>query len=132
VLDVEPAKYFVRVTRREKRARQCARGKVVCPALAPRIIEKGLVSDAIAVAMVIGKYSDHLLLYRQESMLLREAGVEIGRATMTGWMMEIGAMARPVCAGMGRDLLAGGYLQADETTVSVQTHEKRGENHRAY
>jgi len=59
VLDVEPAKYFVRVTRREKRARQCARGKVVSPALAPRIIEKGLVSDAIVVAVVIGKYSDH-------------------------------------------------------------------------
>ena len=44
----------------------------------------------IVVAMVIGKYSDHLPLYRQESMLLREAGVEISRATMTGWLMEIG------------------------------------------
>jgi len=132
VLDVEPAKYFVRVTRREKRACKCAQGKVVSPALAPRIIEKGLVSDAIVVAMVIGKYSDHLPLYRQESMLLREAGVEISRATMTGWMMEIGAMAQPVCGGIRRDLLAGGYLQADETTVSVQTHDKRGENHQAY
>jgi len=30
VLDVEPAKYFVRVTRREKRACKCAQGKVVC------------------------------------------------------------------------------------------------------
>jgi len=132
VLDVEPAKYFVRVTRREKRACQCARGKVVSPALGPRIIEKGLVSDAVVVAMVIGKYSDHLPLYRQESMLRREAGVEISRATMTGWMMEIGEMAQAVCAGMRRDLLAGGYLQADETTVSVQTHDKRGENHQAY
>ena len=47
-------------------------------------------------------------------------------------MMEIGEMARPVCGGMRRDLLAGGYLQADETTVSVQTHDKRGENHQAY
>lgn len=132
VLDVEPAKYFVRVTRREKRACKCAKGKVVSPALAPRIIEKGLVSDAMVVAMVIGKYSDHMPLYRQESMLLREAGVEISRATMTGWMMEIGEMAQPVCNGIRQDLLAGGYIQADETTVSVQTHDKRGENHQAY
>lgn len=132
VLDVEPAKYFVRVTRREKRACKCAKGKVVSPALAPRIIEKGLVSDAIVVAMVVGKYSDHLPLYRQESMMWREAGVEISRATMTGWMMEVGEMARPVCNGIRRDLLAGGYIQADETTVAVQTHDKRGENHQAY
>lgn len=132
VLDVEPAKYFVRVTRREKRACKCAQGKVVTPALAPRIIEKGLVSDAIVVAMVMGKYSDHLPLYRQESMLLREAGVEISRATMTGWMMEIGDMAQPVSGGIRMDLLAGGYIQADETTVDVQTHDKRGENHQAY
>lgn len=132
VLDVEPARYFVRVTRREKRACKCAQGKVVSPAPAARIIEKGLVSDAIVVATVVGKYSDHLPLYRQEAMLRREAGVEIGRATMAGWMMEIGEMARPVCEGIRRDLLAGGYIQADETTVSVQTHDKRGENHQAY
>jgi transposase len=132
VLDVEPAKYFVRVTRREKRACKCAKGKVTSPALAPRIIEKGLVSDAIVVAMVMGKYCDHLPLYRQESMLLREAGVEISRATMTGWMMEIGEMAQPVSKGIRLDLLTGGYIQADETTVGVQTHDKRGENHQAY
>lgn len=132
VLDVEPARYFVRVTRREKRACKCSKGKVVSPALAPRIIEKGLVSNAIVVAMVMGKYCDHLPLYRQESMLLRETGVEISRATMTGWMMEIGEMAQPVCNGIRLDLLAGGYIQADETTVDVQTHDKRGENHQAY
>jgi transposase len=132
VLDVEPAKYFVRVTRREKRACKCTKGKVAMPKLAPRIIEKGLASDAVLVGMVVGKYSDHLPLYRQESILRREARVEISRATMAGWMMEIGEMAQPICTGMRQDLLAGGYIQADETTVSVQTHDKRGENHQAY
>jgi hypothetical protein len=33
---------------------------------------------------------------------------------------------------MKRELLAGTYIQADETPVGVQTHEKRGRNHQSY
>jgi transposase len=33
---------------------------------------------------------------------------------------------------MGRELVGGGYIQADETTVGVQTHDKSGKNHQAY
>jgi hypothetical protein len=33
---------------------------------------------------------------------------------------------------MRRDLLAASYLQADETPVPVQMHDRRGENHQAY
>src|ERR1700710_571825 len=46
VLEVQPALYYVRVTKREKRAcRCCEQASVVMPELAPRIIEKGLASD---------------------------------------------------------------------------------------
>jgi hypothetical protein len=38
----------------------------------------------------------------------------------------------PVVDTMKRDLLAGGYIQADETHVGVQTPDKKGENHKAY
>jgi transposase len=45
-LDVEPAKYFVLVTKREKRACQhCEQGGVAAAPVPARIIEKGLVSD---------------------------------------------------------------------------------------
>ena len=33
---------------------------------------------------------------------------------------------------MRRELLAGSYIQADETTVDVQMHDGRGQNHQAY
>jgi len=33
---------------------------------------------------------------------------------------------------MKRDLLAGSYIQADETYVGVQTPERKGANHRAF
>src|ERR1700730_18388488 len=130
-LDVEPARYFVRVTRREKRA--CRRCSTVNAApLAERIVEKGLASDAVVINTVIAKYCDHLPLYRQAAMMEREADVEIGRATLDGWVMRVGELLGPIIGAMRRDLLAASYLQADETPVPVQMHDGRGENHQAY
>ena len=105
---------------------------VTAAPLAERIVEKGLASDAVVIDTVVAKYCDHLPLYRQAVMLEREAGVEIGRATLDGWVMRVGELLEPVVGAMRRDLLAASYLQADETTVPVQMHDRRGENHQAY
>jgi transposase len=132
-LDVEPAKYFVLVTKREKRACQhCEQGGVAAAPVPARIIEKGLVSDRVVIDTVISKYSDHLPLYRQSIMLERETGLEISRATLDGWVMTVGGLLIPMVAAMGRDLIRGTYLQADETPVDVQMHDRRGHNHQAY
>lgn len=131
-LDVEPAKYFVLVTRREKRAcRGCAAGVSAAP-LPVRIIDKGLVSDRVVIDTVVAKYSDHLPLYRQSVILERETGLSISRATMDGWVMSVGELLTPVTAAMGRELIGGRYIQADETPVPVQMHDGRGKNHQAY
>ena len=133
VLDIQPARYFVLVTKREKRAcRCCEQASVVTPELEPRIIEKGLASDQVVVDTVISKYCDHLPLYRQSAILRREAGLDIGRATLDGWMMRVGEMLDPIIGVMRQDLLKSSYLQADETTVPVQMHDKRGADHEAY
>src|ERR1035437_4644020 len=132
-LDVEPAKYFVVVTKREKRACQHCEGSGVAAApTAARIIEKGLVSDRVVINTVVAKYSDHLPLYRQSAILEREAGVEISRATLDGWVMRVGELLIPIAEVMRRELLGGSYIQADETTVDVQMHDGRGQNHQAY
>ena len=131
-LDVEPAHYFVRVTKREKRAcRRCS--TVTAAPLAERIVEKGLASDAVVINTVVAKYCDHLPLYRQAVMLEREAGVEIGRATLDGWVMRVGELLRAHRGERcGAICCAASYLQADETPVPVQMHDGRGENHQAY
>jgi transposase len=132
-LDVEPARYFVRVTKREKRVcRRCVTSTVTAAVLPERIVEKGLASDRVVIATVVSKYSDHLPLYRQAAMLEREAGVEISRATLDGWVMRVGELLSPVVEAMRQDLLGASYLQADETTVPVQMHDKRGADHQAY
>ena len=132
-LEVEPAKYFVVLTRREKRAcSHCGEGGVMAAPLASRIVDKGLVSDQIVIATLIQKYSDHLPLYRQSAILEREAGIEISRATMDGWVMRAGELLLPLAAAVKRELLGGAYLQADETPISVQLHAGTGSNHQAY
>jgi len=59
-LDVEPAKYFVRVTKREKRAcKGCEEQGVQSAPLPARIIDKGLASDRVVIDTVVSKYADH-------------------------------------------------------------------------
>jgi transposase len=133
VLDVKPAEYFVQVTKREKRACKTCEEQGVAMALLPvRIIAKSLVSDRIIIDTIVGKYADHNPLYRQSVIFLRDAGIDISRATMCGWVMTVGEMLAPVVGAMRRELLAGSYIQADETTVDVQMHDRRGKNHQAY
>jgi transposase len=60
-LDVEPAKYFVRVTKREKRAcPHCPEQGVACAPLPAWIIEKSLASDRLIIETIVNKYADHV------------------------------------------------------------------------
>jgi transposase len=132
-LDREPAKYFVVHTRREKRVcKACVESAVVAAPLADAIIPKSLVSDGVVIDTVLHKYVAHLPLYRQSALLERDSGVEISRATMDGWVMRVGELLTPLVRCMKQELLAGTYLQADETPVAVQQHDGSGANHQAY
>ena len=132
-LDVEPAHYFVLVTKREKRACPwCDQGGVAAAPLPARIIEKSLVSDRVVIDTVVSKYCDHLPLYRQSAILERETELEISRATLDGWVMRVGELLIPMSEAMRRELLGRTYIQADETPVDVQMHDRRGHNHQAY
>jgi transposase len=131
-LDVEPAKYFVRVTKREKRAYpHCPEQGVACAPLPARVIEKSLASDRLIIETIVNKYADYVPLYRQSAILERDTGVELSRATQCGWVMRVGELLRPISRAMAEELLGGDYLQADETPVGVQMHDGRSNNHQA-
>ena len=132
-LDAEPAKYFVLVTKREKRAcRSCEELGVVSAPPLPRIIEKCLASDRIVIDTVVSKYCNHTPLHRQSMILERDLRLDISRATLDGWVLKVGELLIPMVAAMRRELISGSYIQADETPVDVQTREGRGKNHQAY
>ena len=75
-----------------------------------RIIEKSLVSDQVILDAVISKYSSHLPLYRQSVIFLRDAGIDISRATIDGWVVRVGDLLTPLIGVMGRELVAGSYI----------------------
>ena len=123
----------MRVTKREKRAcKQCEEQGVAVAPTPECIIPKSLVSDQVIIDTVVGKYCDSLPIYRQSVILKRDTGLDIGRSTMDGWIMRVGELLQPIVGVMRSELLAGSYIQADETPVGVQMHDKRGKNHQSY
>ena len=133
VLDVKPAEYFVTVIKREKRAcTKCNSNGVQTAAPILRIADKSIFSDILLVDFVVKKYCSSLPLYRQRADLRRDAGVEIPLTTINDGVLRVGDLLVPVAHAMQREILASGYIQADETPVGVQTAEKKGSNHTAY
>lgn len=133
VLDVRPAEYFVRVIKREKRAcRQCEDQGVQTAAGPERILPKSVLSDNVIIDLIVNKYCDAKPLYRQQASIRRDAGLELALSTLDDAVLHAGELMMPIAGAMKRELLAGGYIQADETPVGVQTHDKRGRNHQAY
>jgi transposase len=133
VLDVLPAEYYVKVIRREKRAcRDCQEQGVETAPVPERIVAKSVLSDQVIIEAVVGKYCASLPLYRQQAMIKRDAGVEIALSTLNDGVLRVGELLIPISAAMKREVLAGTYIQADETPIGVQTHDKRGRNHQGY
>jgi transposase len=133
VLDVKPADYFVQVTKREKRACKCCEEQGVKVARVPeRIIPKSILSDTLIIDTIVSKYCDGMPLYRQRAAIRRDAGIDIHLATLNNTVLRAGELFLPVVRCMGREIVAGSYIQADETFVQVQTHDKRGKHHQGY
>jgi len=133
VLGMKPVEYFVRVIKREKRA--CARciehGVVTAPA-PERIAPKSIFADETIVEFIVRKYCDSVPLYRQRAVLMRDLGIDVALTTINDAVLRAGELLIPIVDAMKRELLAGSYIQADETHVAVQTPDKKGENHRAF
>lgn len=133
VLDVRPAEYIVRVIKREKRAcHDCEEQGVRTAPVPERICPKSVLSDQMIIETLVGKYCASLPLYRQQAILKRDAGVQIALSTLNDGVLRVGELLMAISAAMKREVLAGTYIQADETPIGVQTHDKRGRNHQAY
>jgi transposase len=132
-LACEPAKFWVRVIKREKRGSHCEEEQGVATAPAPaQIVPKGKLSNEFIIEVLVRKYQLHLPIYRQCAALAEDFGIDLSRKTLTDAILAAGGLLQAVVRAQRLELLAGGYLQADETTVPCQTGERTGRNHRAF
>jgi hypothetical protein len=84
----------------------------------PRLIEGGLPTEALIAHLLVGKYADHLPLYRQHQIMSR-AGVDIDRACLAEWTGRAAFALKPVTERMLQHLKRSGKLFCDETTAPV-------------
>jgi transposase len=133
VLDRKPVEYFVTRILREKRAcTRCIEQGVATAPTPVRIASKSIFSDETIISFLISKYADSVPLYRQRAILLRDLGIDVALSTINDAVLRVGELLIPIVDVMARNLLAGNYIQADETYVGVQTDEKKGSNHTGY
>lgn len=134
-LDVEPARFFVhRHIRPQYACRSCE--TVSAAPIPPAVIEGGLAAVGLYVWILIGKYLDHLPLYRLEQIAAREQ-VILSRSTMAQWVGRIGVALQPLADRLMELLLERNVLHADSPRPATETpvaqlDPGKGKTHRAY
>jgi len=128
-LDVEPAKFFVhRHIRPQYACRACE--TVTAAPIPPAVIDGGMASTGLLAWVIVGKYLDHLPLYRLEGIAAR-AGVTLSRSTLAEWVGRLGVALDPLARRLAEHLRQRRVLHADETPVR-QLDPGSGKTHRAY
>ena len=115
-LDVTPMSFKKRITVRLKYIKK---DRTEAPIIAPapkQLISGSFASESLLTRIIIGKYVDHLPLYRQEQIFARY-GITLSRKTMADWVWRIGDWLRIIYDELGNELQGEKYLQIDETPV---------------
>jgi transposase len=131
-LDYTPGVFSVERHIRGKWVCACCEKLVQAP-VAPHVIDKGLPTTGLLAQVLVGKYLDHLPLYRQEAIFER-AGHAIARSTLAQWVGECGVHLQPLVDALTKELLRQDVLHADETPLAMlkPAHLRDGKTHRAY
>ncbi len=96
-----------------------------------QIIPKSIVSPGLLAHILTGKFIDHLPFYRQEKQLIR-LGVDVSRTSMCRWAMQAAEACQPLLNLLEEEVLAGMYIQADETTLQVLDEPGRSPTTKSY
>jgi transposase len=128
-LDVKPAEFFVlRHIRPQYACRAC--DTIAAATIPAAIIDGGLAAPGLLTWVVIGKYADHLPLYRLEQIAARQ-GVTLASSTLADWIGRIGVALTPLAERLAEILKQSNILHADETPVA-QLDPGAGKTRRAY
>lgn len=120
-----PAKVIRHEILRPKLACSCGEGGVSIAPLPPQVVAQGQAGASLVAQVILGKYADHLPLYRQQQQFAR-LGLNFPRQTLCNWVEKGAAWLQAIVREMKGELLAGDYLQVDETPVRVMDPEVKG------
>jgi transposase len=120
-LDYEPGKFFWQETVRPKYVRLSQRElpPVIAPAPA-QVSDHSLAAPGLLAQILVGKYCDHLPLYRQEQIFQQRHGVFISRQQMVPWVAQSVRLLSAISDFLKKQLRQSRYVQVDETPVRYQ------------
>lgn len=84
-----------------------------------RPLPKSLAESSLLSHILIQKFSDHLPLYRQEKIFLRDFGWRVAQSTMVDWVKGCCELLEPLYNVLIKKVLESGYIQADESPIKV-------------
>jgi transposase len=117
VLDYVPGHF--EVIKHIRPAFSCRRCEAMVQLPMPSLpIERGQPGAGLLAHVVVGKYCDHLPLYRQSGIYARE-GVELDRATLADWVGKAAALVSPLVEAVAHHVMAAEKLHVDDTPVPV-------------
>lgn len=117
-LDYEPGRFLRRRIVRKKYVHrfEVDRAPLIAP-LPDKLQERGLAAPGLLAQIIVGKYCDHLPLYRQEQIFAQRYQVHLPRQTLTRWMELCADWLKPIYEHIRTGVMAGGYMQVDETPI---------------
>lgn len=87
-------------------------------------IPKSYAGDSVLAELVIGKYIDHLPIYRQVNMFKRD-GINLPYSTLNSWVHQVATSLYTLYEALAKEVLKSDYIQVDETTLPVVKDEKK-------
>ena len=116
-LELEPVRFKVIRTIRPKFA--CASCDTIVQAPAPsRPIERGMAGPGLLAHVLVGKYADHLPLYRQAQIFARE-GLDLDRSLLAQWVGNVSALLMPLTDVLRTHVFAAGVVHGDDSPIPV-------------
>jgi transposase len=116
-LEYVPGRFIVNRIVRPRFA--CSGCEVFTQASLPsRPIERGRPGPGLLAQVLVSKYADHLPLYRQSQIFERD-GLDLDRSTLADWVGKSTALLEPLADAIGRHVLAGQAIFADDTPVNM-------------
>jgi transposase/uncharacterized coiled-coil protein SlyX len=91
---------------------------VVTAPVPPAVIDRCLADTGLLAQVAVAKFDDHLPLYRQERMFLRQ-GVEVNRKTLAGWLGQLAVGVYPLWDLLADLILGSGIVHHDDTPVKM-------------
>jgi transposase len=117
-LDYEPGRFLKRRVVRRKYVHRTQLDSAPVIALLPeRLLDRSLPAPGLLAQIVVGKYCDHLPLYRQEQIYQQRHGVHLPRQSLTRWVELAADWLKPIYEHIRTGVMGGGYVQVDETPV---------------